>query len=126
MRPYHPCYHPFAWRGWWDFGTGVLGDIGCHELSGIFKAMKIGDPVCVEACSTNWQRPKEISNETAPLASITQYKFAASDTHGPLSIFWYDGGMRRPGSRSSSRTDRSQRTMARCISATRASCCATA
>ncbi len=95
-RPFHPCYHPFAWRGWWDFGTGVLGDIGCHELSGIFKAMKIGDPVSVEACSTNWQRPKEISNETAPLASITHYKFAARDTHGPLSIFWYDGGMRPP------------------------------
>ena len=96
MRPYHPCYHPFAWRGWWDFGTGVLGDIGCHELSAIFKAMKIGDPVSVEACSTNWQRPKEISSETAPLASITHYRFAASDTHGPLSIFWYDGGMRPP------------------------------
>ena len=96
MRPYHPCYHPFAWRGWWDFGTGVLGDIGCHELSAIFKAMKIGDPVSVEACSTNWQRPKEISDETAPLASITHYQFAASDTHGPLSIFWYDGGMRPP------------------------------
>jgi predicted dehydrogenase len=96
MRPYHPWYHPFAWRGWWDFGTGVLGDIGCHELSAIFKAMKIGHPVSIEACSTNWQRPKEISHETAPLASITHYKFAASDTHGPLSIFWYDGGMRPP------------------------------
>jgi predicted dehydrogenase len=96
MRPYHPCYHPFAWRGWWDFGTGVLGDIGCHQLSAIFKALKLGHPVSVESCSTNWQRPKEISNETAPLASITQYKFAASDTHGPLSIFWYDGGMRPP------------------------------
>ncbi|MBN2505194.1 MAG: Gfo/Idh/MocA family oxidoreductase [Verrucomicrobia bacterium] len=96
MRPYHPCYHPFAWRGWWDFGTGVLGDIGCHEFSAVFKTMKIGHPVSVEACSTNWQRPREISTETAPLASITHYKFAASDTHGPLSIFWYDGGMRPP------------------------------
>ena len=64
MRPYHPCYHPFAWRGWWDFGTGVLGDIGCHQLSAIFKALKLGHPVSVESCSTNWQRPKEISNET--------------------------------------------------------------
>jgi len=96
FRPYHPCYHPFAWRGWWDFGTGVLGDIGCHELSAIFKALKIGHPESVEACSTNWQRPKEISSETAPLASIVHYKFAPSDTHGPLSIFWYDGGMRPP------------------------------
>jgi predicted dehydrogenase len=95
-RPYHPCYHPFSWRGWWDFGTGVLGDIGCHELSTIFKTLKLGHPVSVEACSTNWQRPKEVSAETAPLASITHYRFAASERHGPLSIFWYDGGMRPP------------------------------
>ncbi len=58
VRPYHPCYHPFAWRGWWDFGTGVLGDIGCHELSAIFKAMKIGNPVSVEACSTKLAAPQ--------------------------------------------------------------------
>ena len=96
MRPYHPCYLPFSWRGWWDFGTGVLGDIGCHELSAIFKALSLGHPVSVEACSTNWQRPKEISDETAPLASITHYQFAAAEKHGPLSIFWYDGGMRPP------------------------------
>ncbi len=96
MRPYHPCYLPFLWRAWWDFGTGVLGDIGCHELSTIFKTLKIGHPTSVEACSTNWQRPKTISDETAPLASITHYRFAASETHGPLSIFWYDGGMRPP------------------------------
>lgn len=96
MRPYHPSYLPFSWRGWWDFGTGVLGDIGCHQLSTVFKTLKLGHPASVEACSTNWQRPKEISNETAPLASITHYRFAASDDHGPLSIFWYDGGMRPP------------------------------
>ena len=44
MRPYHPCYHPFAWRGWWDFGTGCLGDIGCHQFSAVFKALKLGHP----------------------------------------------------------------------------------
>jgi predicted dehydrogenase len=43
-RPYHPSYHPFSWRGWWDFGTGVLGDIGCHQLSAVFKALKLGHP----------------------------------------------------------------------------------
>src|SRR3972149_1906234 len=43
-RPFHPCYHPFAWRGWWDFGTGVLGDIGCHNLSASVKALKLGWP----------------------------------------------------------------------------------
>jgi len=49
-RPYHPCYLPFSWRGWWDFGTGVLGDIGCHQLAPIFRALKLGYPTCVEAC----------------------------------------------------------------------------
>ena len=96
LRPYHPAYLPFSWRGWWDFGTGVLGDIGCHELSTIFKTLKLGHPASVEACSTNWQQPKEISGETAPLASITHYRFAPSEHHGPVSIFWYDGGMRPP------------------------------
>ena len=96
LRPYHPSYLPFSWRGWWDFGTGVLGDIGCHELSTIFKTLKLGHPASIEACSTNWQRPEEISSETAPLASITRYRFAASDDHGPLTISWYDGGMRPP------------------------------
>jgi predicted dehydrogenase len=38
-RPYHPAYHPFIWRGWWDFGTGALGDIGCHFFAPIFRAI---------------------------------------------------------------------------------------
>ncbi len=96
MRPYHPCYHPFSWRGWWDFGTGVLGDIGCHEFSTIFKTLKLGHPKTVEACSTNWQKPKEIRDETAPLASIVRYRFEATEHHGPLTISWYDGGMKPP------------------------------
>jgi predicted dehydrogenase len=41
-RPYHPCYHPFKWRGWWDFGTGALGDIGCHAMDPVFRALKLG------------------------------------------------------------------------------------
>jgi len=95
-RPYHPTYLPFAWRGWWDFGTGVLGDIGCHQLSTAFKALKLGHPTSVEACSTNWQRPKEISDETAPLASMVRYKFPAAGDRPAVDIVWYDGGMRPP------------------------------
>jgi predicted dehydrogenase len=95
-RPYHPCYHPFSWRGWWDFGTGVLGDIGCHQLSTVFKALKLGHPVSVEACSTNEQEPPEVSGETAPLASITTYKFAATENHPDLVLRWYDGAMKPP------------------------------
>ncbi|OHB72081.1 MAG: hypothetical protein A2V70_20955 [Planctomycetes bacterium RBG_13_63_9] len=95
-RPYHPCYHPFAWRGWWDFGTGVLGDIGCHNLSAAFKALKLGWPESVEACSTHWNAPPEIKDETAPLASIVTFRFAAEGDRGEIMIHWYDGGMMPP------------------------------
>ena len=95
-RPYHPCYHPFAWRGWWDFGTGVLGDIGCHNLSAAFKALKLGWPESVEACSTHWNAPPEIKNETAPLASTITFRFAAQGDRPELMIQWHDGGMMPP------------------------------
>jgi len=96
QRPYHPCYLPFRWRGWWDFGTGVLGDIGCHNLSAAFKALKLGWPESVEACSTHWNAPDEIKNETAPLASIVTFRFAAEGERPELLIRWYDGGMMPP------------------------------
>jgi len=96
QRPYHPCYLPFTWRGWWDFGTGVLGDIGCHNLSAAFKALKLGWPESVEACSTHWNAPPEIKNETAPLASIVTYRFAAGGNHPEIILRWYDGGMMPP------------------------------
>jgi predicted dehydrogenase len=93
-RPYHPAYHPFAWRGWWDFGTGVLGDIGCHQLSAVFKALKLGHPAWVEASSSNHQCPPEIANETAPLSSITRWFFPATADRAPVTITWWDGGLK--------------------------------
>jgi len=95
-RPYHPCYTPFAWRGWWDFGTGVLGDIGCHQLSVVFKALRLGHPTSVEACSSNHQCPPEVTRETAPLASITRFEFPAEGDRAAVTITWYDGGMKPP------------------------------
>jgi predicted dehydrogenase len=95
-RPYHPCYLPFVWRGWWDFGTGVMGDIGCHNLSAAFKALKLGWPTSVEACSTHWNAPPEVKNETAPLASIVTFKFAAEGERPEIVLRWYDGGMMPP------------------------------
>jgi hypothetical protein len=86
-RPYHPCYHPFSWRGWWDFGTGVLGDIGCHQFAAIFRALKLGYPMSVEACSSG------VNSETAPLASIVRYEFPARGDMPPLKLTWYDGGL---------------------------------
>jgi len=96
QRPYHPCYHPFAWRGWWDFGTGVLGDIGCHQLSAVFKALKLGHPTSVEASSSNHQCRPEIANETAPLSSITRWQFPAQGDRAAVTITWWDGGLKPP------------------------------
>ncbi len=89
-RPYHPCYLPFSWRGWWDFGTGVLGDIGCHQFAPIFRALKLGYPTSVEACSSG------VNSETAPLASIVRYDFPARSGMPPLKLTWYDGGLMPP------------------------------
>lgn len=96
MRPYHPCYLPFSWRGWWDFGSGCLGDIGCHQLSTTFKCLKLKHPKTIEASSTNWQQDESISRETAPLSSMVRWHFEADENHGPLDIIWYDGGMMPP------------------------------
>ncbi len=96
MRPYHPCYHPFAWRGWWDFGTGCLGDIGCHQFSAIFKALKPGHPTTVEASSSNHPYGKEVRDETAPLASITRWEFPAAGDRAAFTLTWWDGGLRPP------------------------------
>ncbi len=89
-RPYHPVYVPFKWRGWWDFGTGALGDIGCHALDPIFRALKLGHPTSVEAISTL------VNKETYPLASAVHYEFPARGDMPPVKVTWYDGGMRPP------------------------------
>ena len=87
-RPYHPAYLPFTWRGWWDFGTGALGDIGCHALSPVFKALKLGHPTSVDAACTL------VNTETYPVASVVNYQFPARGDMPPVKLSWYDGGMR--------------------------------
>ncbi|MDH4240032.1 MAG: Gfo/Idh/MocA family oxidoreductase, partial [Phycisphaerae bacterium] len=89
-RPYHPAYLPFAWRGWWDFGCGALGDMACHLLDPVFSALKLGYPDSVEACAT------KVNNETFPLASIVRYEFPARGDMPPVKLNWYDGGMKPP------------------------------
>ena len=51
-RPYHSIYTPWNWRGWWDFGTGALGDMACHILHPVFKGLKLKYPVRAEGTST--------------------------------------------------------------------------
>jgi predicted dehydrogenase len=88
MRPYNPAYHPFRWRGWWDFGNGALGDMGCHIFDPIFRALKLKYPISVQAVSTI------INQETYPLASIVRYEFPAREGMPPVTLIWYDGGLR--------------------------------
>ncbi len=90
VRPFHNAYHPFVWRGWWDFGTGALGDIGCHALDPVFRALKLGHPTTVQGCSTL------VNNETYPLGSRVQYEFPARGDMPPATLVWYDGGLRPP------------------------------
>jgi predicted dehydrogenase len=93
-RPFvEHVYQPFVWRGWWDFGTGVLGDIGCHNFSAIFKALKLGPPTSVEATSTAAQCPPEVNNESAPTASIVHYQFPAVGDRPAVTLTWWDGGL---------------------------------
>jgi len=90
MRPYHPSYHPFNWRGWWDFGTGALGDIGCHSLDPVFRALKLKYPDTFQAVSTL------VNDDTYPLGSIVTYEFPVREGMPPLKLTWYDGGLRPP------------------------------
>ena len=86
-RPYHPAYVPFKWRGWWDFGSGGLGDMGIHNLAPVFSALKLGAPTSVTATST------PVFKETAPLAAMVHYEFPARGEMPPVRVHWYDGGL---------------------------------
>ena len=109
-RPYHPEYHPFRWRGWHDFGTGSLGDMGCHTFHVIWQALQLVPPTRVQACSNftmlpaydndadaAWMYSKKAKfPETFPMASIVAWDFPARGKLPPVRVIWYDGGLRPP------------------------------
>lgn len=85
-RPYGPGYHSFAWRGWWDFGTGALGDMGCHIFNGPFMALDLRDPISVKAQTSGHNR------DSFPEWAIVDYEFGARGGRAPLMLKWHDGG----------------------------------
>lgn len=89
-RPYHPAYLPFSWRGWWDFGTGALGDMGAHILDHAYWALKLKYPTSVQASSTPFTK------DSHPMAEVVTYEFPARGSMPPVKLTWYDGGLSPP------------------------------
>jgi predicted dehydrogenase len=84
-RPYSPAYHPFAWRGWWDFGTGALGDMACHTANMAFRALDLTHPTSIQA------ENGEINPETYPAWARIVYQFPPRGSMPPVKFVWYEG-----------------------------------
>ena len=92
MRAFNHIYHPWNWRGWWDFGTGALGDMACHILHPVFKGLQLGSPTKVQGSSTS------LLTDCAPSAQMVHYVFPERGKKEKLNlseveITWYDGGI---------------------------------
>ena len=84
-RAYHPCYHPGRWRAWWDFGSGMMGDRGCHTLDPVLWALKLDQPTAVEGSVSDF------NEDTHPVAARVSYDFPARDDMPPVKLHWYEG-----------------------------------
>ena len=94
-REYNEIYHPWNHRGWWDFGTGALGDMACHIMHPIFKALDLGYPTKVQGSST------PLMAESCPSAQMVKYTFPARPNRPKVAmpeveVTWYDGGLMPP------------------------------
>ena len=92
MRPYNAIYTPWNWRGWWDFGTGALGDMACHIMQPAMEALKLKYPTQVQGTSTM------LLSDCAPNAEIVHYKFPARENLPKVAmpeveVIWSDGGL---------------------------------
>jgi len=92
VRPFkEKVYHPFVWRGWWDFGAGALGDMACHTMDGMFWAMAPTWPAAVEPVAMT-----PMNGETFPNAAVVKWEFPAHNGHPAWTAYWYDGELRPP------------------------------
>jgi len=89
-RPYEPEYAPFNWRGWWAFGGGGLADVAVHHVDPAFDALGLDTPETVEATGPG------VDDEVCTTGVLATYRFGPAANRGPLSLFWYDGGLRPP------------------------------
>ncbi len=87
-RPYHPAYAPFTWRGWRDFGTGSLGDMGCHIFDPAMWALGLPKKMTIVATSS------PITDESYAVAEEVRYRFEAPNTGTPVTLTWHDGGLK--------------------------------
>jgi predicted dehydrogenase len=99
-RPYHPAYTHAVFRGWYDFGTGALGDMGHYSFHQIFQILKLGSPSTVEASRsqywsiTDFTWKKQSTSLAYPRASKIRWEFPARGDMPPVALHWYDGGLR--------------------------------
>ena len=96
-RDFNPTYLPATWRGWSDFGTGSLGDMGCHFIDVPYRALQLQYPVSVE-CSVGSVYSgffkEEVYTDSYPPSSVTYIQFPARGKMGPVQLVWYDGGIK--------------------------------
>jgi predicted dehydrogenase len=97
-RPYHSAYAPVQWRGWRDFGTGAMGDMGCHIIDHPVWALELGPPTTVEATTTldSSVIDGKPNFETYPIAATITYEFPARGKLPPVRMTWYEGGLMPP------------------------------
>jgi len=90
-RPYHPAYAPYNWRGWWEFGTGCVGDMSVHNLDPAFASLKLGHPISVEAVETDF-----VDSEVIGGNNHVVWEFGPREGMGPVTVHWYDGSLQPP------------------------------
>lgn len=105
MRPYHPAYHPFSWRSWFDFGCGALGDMACHVMDAAFSVLKLGYPtsvttylayqvVAVQRENGRTANERLQYKDSYPPATVVHYTFPKRSRKLPaVKLHWYDGGL---------------------------------
>jgi predicted dehydrogenase len=96
--PFTPNLHPFNWRGWWDYGTGALGDVGCHLMDIPFRMLGLHYPLDAE-CSVGsvysqmWT--PDYHPDGCPASSFITLHYGPTAKNGvPLEMTWMDGGIR--------------------------------